>query len=357
MFYFKNHVFYITLIFLFIFSCGTQKKIKQENALELPAIFYYKQALNLVEAQKYKQALKQLDTAIVLKPEFAQFYYARGQIYELLGKNLLAIDSYETALKYKSFFPDAWKSVSLLYMNEKEYDKAIQVLRNLVEIEPDSLNYEIMLADAYLHLNKPLLAFERIKNIENQQRDSREIFRIKGKAYFLNQNYKDAIENFEHYVKYKQDNFDALKYLGFAYIENGNLEKGISFLNRALSLYSDDPEIYLYRAVYFMKQGKYDMALDQFNLALNIDNRNSVVLLEYSKFMLVQGDTTTAKKLLKSAIIYDKYCWECFKYLGIIADDQGQDFDAILYLQKYLSNIYHRDPEVELRMDNLLKGE
>ncbi len=357
MFYFKYHVFYITLFFLFIFSCVTKKKTKQENALELPAIFYYKQALNLVESQKYNQALKQLDTAIVLKPEFAQFYYARGQIYELLDKNILAIDSYETALKYKSFFPDAWKSVSLLYMNEKEYDKAVQVLRNLVEVNPDSLNYEIRLADAYLHLNKPLLAFERIKNFENQQGDSREIFRIKGMAYFLIQNYKDAIQNLEHYVKYKQDNFDAIKYLGFAYIENGNLEKGISLLNRALSLYSDDPEIYLYRAVYFIKQGKHDIALDQFNLALNLDDQNSVVLLENSKFMLMQGDTATAKKLLKRAIIYDQYCWECFKYLGIIADDQGQDFDAILYLQKYLSNIYHRDPEVELRMNNLLRGQ
>ncbi len=357
MFYFKYHLFYIVLIFLFVFSCGTQKRSKQENTLELPAIFYYKQALNLVESQKYKQALKQLDTAIVLRPEFAQFYYARGQIYELLGKNLLAIDSYETALKYKSFFPDVWKSVSLLYMNEKEYDKAIQVLRNLVDSEPDSLNYEIMLADAYLHINKPLLAFERIKNFENQQGKSREIFRIKGMAYFLNQNYEDAIQNFEHYVKYNQDNFYAIKYLGFAYIENGDLEKGISFLNRALSLYSDDPEIYLYRAVYFIKQGKYDMALDQFNLALNLDDQNSEVLLEYSKFMLMQRDTTTAKKLLRRAIIYDQYCWECFKYLGIIADDQGQDFDAILYLQKYLSNIYHRDPEVELRIDKLLRGQ
>ena len=50
-------------------------------------------------------------------------------------------------------------------------------------------------------------------------------------------------------------------------------------------------------------------------------------------------------------------CWECYKYLGIIADEQGRTFEALQYLQKYLTNIYTRDLEAEERLNRIRKRE
>jgi tetratricopeptide (TPR) repeat protein len=342
---------------IIVFSCGSAKQVKDNDIQDVPALIYYKRALNFVESLQYEQALSQIDTAIILKPGYAQFYYAQGQILELMKKNQEAIKSYETALIYKSFFPEAWRSLGYLYMSEKQYEKAVQVLTRLVESVPDSLNYEIMLAEAYLFDNRPSFALERMKYYERKGGISAEIYRIKGIAYYLMKNYGDAFQNLQLYIQNNSDSFSAAKYLGFTCIEIDELEKGISYLNRALNQKPDDPTIYAYRAKYFIKLGKYDTALDQYILALELDNQNVDILLDFAKFRLTQADTTTAEKLLNQAVIANTNCWECFKYLGIIADEQGRDFDAFLYLQKYLTNIHHRDPEVEQRLSKLRKIE
>jgi tetratricopeptide (TPR) repeat protein len=345
----------IVLFLILVFSCGSVKQAKDNDIQDLPALIYYKRALNFVESLQYEKALSQIDTAIILQPGYAQFYYARGQIFELMKKNKSAIKSYESALIIKSFFPEAWRSLSYLYMNEKQYNQAVQVLTSLVESIPDSLNYEIMLAEAYLFDNRPVLALERIKFYEKKGGTSAETYRVKGIAYYLLKNFSEAIQNLQLYIQDNPRSFSAAKYLGFTYIEIDELEKGISYLNQALNLKPDDPTIYAYRAKYFIKLGKYDTALDQFNLALDFDNQNVSILIEFAKFQLSQADTSAAEKLLNRAIISNSNCWECFKYLGIIADEQGRDYDALMYMQKYLTNIHHRDPDVEQRLIKLRK--
>ncbi len=79
---------------------------------EPPAFLYYKKALDCIENGQYEKALALLDTAIVMKSEFAQFYYAQGQVYELLGNTISAGVSYERALRYKSHYPDTWKKLA-----------------------------------------------------------------------------------------------------------------------------------------------------------------------------------------------------------------------------------------------------
>lgn len=343
----------IVLFLISVFSCGSVKQAKDNDIQDLPALIYYRRALNFIESQQYEKALSQIDTAITLKPGYAQFYYAQGQIFELMKKNRNAIESYESALIYKSFFPEAWRSLAYLYMSEKQYKQAVQVLTSLVESIPDSLNYEIMLGEAYIFDNRPLLALERIKFYEKKGGTSAETYRVNGIAYYLLKNFSEAIQNLELYIKNNPRSFSAAKYLGFTYIEVDELEKGISYLNQALNLKPDDPTIYAYRAKYFIKLGKYDTALDQYNLALDFDNQNVSILIEFAKFQLSQADTSAAEILLNRALVSNSSCWECYKYLGIIADDQGRYYDALLYLQKYLTNIHHRDSEIEQRVIKL----
>jgi cytochrome c-type biogenesis protein CcmH/NrfG len=133
----------------------------------------------------------------------------------------------------------------------------------------------------------------------------------------------------------------------------GISEKGISALNQALQLNSEDPELYVFRAQYFLQMNKIEAAADQYQYALSMDDSNTLVLLENSKFLLAGGDTLYAEKLLQKALSTNENCWECCKLLGIIADDQGRDLEALHYLQKYLTSIYYPDPDVEKRLKNL----
>lgn len=349
-------IFYCLSISL-ISHCGSRGTLDQRPTQRLPAFVYYNRALNFVEKQQYGSALAQLDTAIFLKPEFAQFHYAKGQIYEIMGKDGAAIMAYETAIHHRTLFPDALKDLGRLYMSTGNAEKAVQAFKKLTESQPDSLLFELFLAEAYVFADIPLLALERINYFEKSGGNSVETYRLRGMASLGLKDYQHAIQDLEYYIEKKPASFNAHKYLGMANIDAGRFEKGVSHLNKALSIQPDDPEIYLYRAKYFIKMNKYDTALDQFKIALENDSNNSGILLSYSKFYLMQGDTTAAEELLKRAVRHDASCWECFKCLGIIADEQNRDFEALLFLQKYLTNIYYRDQDAEIRLDRLLNNQ
>ncbi len=342
------------LITLFvILSCGSQPNIQQRSDSDVPAFLFYKRALDEMVDHNYPQALASLDTAIILKPEFSQFYYARGQILELMDQERRAITAYEMALKFKSHYPDVWKKLAKLYLEQRQYDKSVQMLRQLTSYQADSLQFELMLADAYLGAGKPLLALERIAYYEKQGARSPETERIRGSAYFLLDEAQTAIRYLQLYTQANPNNYISNKYLGICFISTGDWENGIRALNQAMKLNPEDAEIHLYRARYFTERQKPDAAADQYQLALQLDKTNPFVLLETSKYYLLKGDTLGAEKLLREAINYDESCWECFRSLGIIADNQGDTVSALRYLRQYQKNIFRQDQEVEARLKRL----
>jgi tetratricopeptide (TPR) repeat protein len=341
---------------IFVLCASKKEKISQSD-ISAPAFLYYQQALRDIKNGSFEDALIQMDIAISMKPEFAEFHFARAQILEILGDDKEAIKSYENALSYKSHFPDAWKNLANLYMKSGQYQNAVQVLRDLTKDQPDSLQYEVLLADAYIHNNKPLMAIDRINYFHNQGGASYETDRIMGLTYFVQANYSESIKYFEKYLVHFPENGQVHKQVGIAHILGGMPDKGISHLNIALKINPNDPEIYLYRAKYFVKKEKYTTAADEFNKALNLDSTRSDVLVEIGKFFLMRSDTTGAEMSFQRCIRNNIDCWECYKYLGIIADEQGRSFEALQYLQKYLTNIYTRDLEAENRLNRLRKRE
>ena len=348
----KVVLFFISYCALIHFQCGPVPPPPSAER-EAPAFIFYKRAMFYVENAEYEKALVQLDTAIAMKPEFAQFYYTQGQIYELMDNKISALVAYETAIRYKSHYPDTWKKLAHLYMQVGQYEKASQMLRSLTENQPDSLQYELDLAESYIFARKPLLAQERLTYYEKQGGRSPEKIRLQGMAYFIQDNYPKAIELLDTYVSAVPNNYLALKYLGIACIRYALPEKGISALNQALQLNPEDPELYVYRGQYFLQMNKKEAAAGQYQYALSMDHSNPLVLLENGKFVLAEGDTLEAEKLLQKALLSNENCWECCKFLGIIADDQGRDLEALGYFQKYLTNIYYPDPDIEKRIKNL----
>jgi len=358
-----NNLFILLSLSIFLISgCQSQRKTKTSTSPDLPAYTYYMNSSKYVEVQDYQRGLAALDTAISLKPEVSTFYFAKGQIYEIMGENEAAIAEYENSLLYKSYFPDCWLKLAVLYMDYNQPEKATQMLKNLTEYLPDSLSFELMLADAYVADKKAMLALERVKYFENQGGKSPETTRIKGMAFFLQNDYQKTIEYLDRYVTHNSDNFRAQKILGIACLKSGRGERGISHLNKALALQSDDPEIFLYRALYFSQMQKSDAALEQYKLAIKLDPSNSKTLLESAKFMLSIRDTIYARELLTEAIKYDVSCWECYKYLGIILARNNERQKAKAYLTEYISNIYFKDEEAEKllfklnEMDNASSG-
>ncbi|GAB4374222.1 MAG: hypothetical protein Kow0042_18680 [Calditrichia bacterium] len=310
-----------------------------------------------MERGEFQTALAQMDSAIHRKPGFAPFYYTKGRLFEFLNQPDSAITIYEDALKIKSHFPEVWSRLARLYLNRERYQKAVQILKKLVDIQPDSSGNYLLLAEAYLYAGQPRLALDQIQYYQKRGGDTLEVLRIKGLSFFTMKDYPKAVQLLEKYIQQKPNNYTVQKSLGIAYIQIGKLEKGISHLNLAMSIKRDDPEIFLYRAQYFLKRGKIEDAREQIKFATRLDSTNSLVLLEKGKFHLMVGDTATAEEALQKGVRLNPQCWLCYRYLGIISQEQNRPLDALRYFQTYMEHIYTRDPEVEQRLKALRKTE
>ncbi len=355
----KNNTFRFIIcmiVILSLVSCASRKISQSQPQSSAPAFHYYYDALSNIEQGQLNLALANLDTAIQLRPEFAQFYYVKGQVSELLKDDGQAIRAYEKALAYKSFFPEVWNHLSNLYMQTGRYQEAVELLKELTAHQPDSVDFDLRLADAYLSTGQCGLALDRIKYYQARGGASPDVDRIKGLAYYGERKYQNTVDFLQPYAEAHPGNFQVQKALGIACIKTGALEKGISHLNMALGMNPDDPEIYLYRARYFIQRNKFPMAMDQLNFALSLDSTNCEILLEKGKFELSRRDTLLAESFFKKALIADSSCCDCYKYLGIIQDDLGNSIEAKLYLEHYMNNIYTKDPEVEKRLERLRRS-
>jgi tetratricopeptide (TPR) repeat protein len=352
----KDYFFrYFFLFFsaLILFSCSPKNIQPTPKKEKAPAISYYYAAISFIESQQFDSALAKLDTAIARRPNYAQFHFARGQVLELLNRPDSAITAFENALKYKSYYPEVWKMLANLYMQQSQYEKAIQTLRNMVDDAPDSLSYLLKLAEAYLYNGQPRMTLDRLNYFRMEGGDSPQVDRLRGLAYLAQKDYQKAVDYLEKYVSIKKPDFRVLKALGIAYINTGELERGMSNLNAALTQEPNDPGLYLYRAEYFIAKDKLANAMDQYNYGLQLDSTSFRLHLEKGKLCLIRKDTLRAKEEFLKAVKFHPQCWECYKYLGIIEDDRGNTQKAMQYFQEYLKNIYSRDPDIEQRLERL----
>lgn len=85
------------------------------------------------------------------------------------GELELAVEAYTKAIRHKKytlFFthaPSVYNNLGQVYLQQAEYDKAIETFENVIEIQPDAIQAYINLATTYLKQNRPDQAIKSCK--------------------------------------------------------------------------------------------------------------------------------------------------------------------------------------------------
>ncbi len=343
---FKFSGLQIFFLYLLLFACVVPPITSRQAKSFRSAYTYYNRSLKALEAHNYPLALSELDSAIALQPAYAHFYYAKGEILELLGQPDSAIVQYEKALQRRSNFPEVWEQLARLYLQTQQFRKAIRILNNLIEAFPDSLNLRLQMAEGYLGNHQPRMAMQQLNIFHNRGGNSPEFFRLEGETYFYLGEYHKARENLSRYVAYNQNDTRVLKELGFSCLKTGELELGMHYLSQALQKDRRDPQIYLYRAHYFLLRNKLTDARDQIQIALKIDSTNANAQLEMGKILVRLNQFRLAEEFLNKARKLNPSDFQAYGYLAVVAYHLGDEQKARQYLQIYLEQVSQPDPFV-----------
>ncbi len=119
---------FFTYIYVCVFFVMNLTAQEAENNFE--------EAKKLMENGNYGKALKNLNKAIKIKPQWAEAYLKRGQVYYELSKYKEMIKDCETALEYDKNLVQAYFNLGIAQYNLKDYTKALSYFNTFLEKIP-----------------------------------------------------------------------------------------------------------------------------------------------------------------------------------------------------------------------------
>lgn len=97
-----------------------------------------------------QKAVQEFQTAISLKPNYADAYHNLANTQRELGQMDKALENYQKALFYNPNLWQSYQNIAALYFQAKQYDLALENLQKAISINPKNLNLRNNLGVAYL---------------------------------------------------------------------------------------------------------------------------------------------------------------------------------------------------------------
>lgn len=251
------------------------------EAMELMADIHFNQ-------HDFSKTLSILENVARLQPHDSEVRYKLISIYELRGKPSDAIPHYEALLKLGG--PNSLISLKLgdYFLKQKEITKAISILKNARDAEPNNTYLIEALGQAYA-INKDYgKAIESYEDLAKLEDNLAIVVRI-GNLAIQAGDYGRAVTAFEKAVIDMPGNADIRRSLGFAFAQSGNPDKAIEHLERAVVLNPVDVISMSILAPMHQDLKNFSRSDSLFESILAIEPDNDVILNNYSYSLAVRN--------------------------------------------------------------------
>lgn len=201
-------------------------------AQEETAISIYNQAVALIQAGNYEQALEKLDDALELDSEYVDAYIHRGFMRAVLGDADAALADLNQALT-RSPTPEVYKARAALRTRLGDHAGAVQDYDRALE----------------------------------QDSEDAEAYRGRAEAYRMISAYPAAEYNYTQALAFNPTDGLVYRRRGELRMGTGNLEGALEDFTEAIALRPDDPEAYYGRAIARSQLGDSEGAREDFQFA------------------------------------------------------------------------------------------
>lgn len=410
----KIKVILAVSIFVFNGSYSFSQEINSEKV-------NYNLAINNIQKGNYQEATNYLLKVLKLNSTNAQAHYNLGVCYKKLGfidkafvefnKSFEIIDTANNVNKpieleskpivfkhkvesvAKSISPDItpkniinsaqltkepemsiqesdYIQMAEVYSESNEFDKAIEYLKLIVELNPSNSKAYYLLAKSYYtteniekaeeNINKALNIIPNSKDfLEFQQKinnkdvnktialdekrtvsfvDNQNIsldadyYNKKGVEYIKYQDYEKAESYFYKSIELNKSSYQAYNNLAFLSLNSGNYDNAIKYANKALSFNPELSEALYNIAFAYKKKNNNSKALEYLNKTIILNPQNEKAYYLKALIYLDLKETKKAKEnLLKTIKIKDNHYDANFN-VAILFANEGNALDAISYM-------------------------
>lgn len=296
----------------FCSNCGTKLVVGKSPAVEEQeeGVFDEKittltfEAISLLQSGLYVPALKAFQQLVQLTPESHIVWHNLLNIHLELGNNIEAVQCFE---KYREIAEDFIVAESLTdggfaYIQVKDFNKAIEVLKEAIQKKPDLFHAHNNLAT----------------------------------CYFQTERYDDAIKHFIKTSEINPEYKPSFVYLTQSYMKLKASEKAIKTYERALELFPKDVELLIEFARIFMGSKDYAQAKEIYEKILEIDENFWEVYVNLGVSYAELGNFTKGIEVLEKAMKINPTSSDIIANLVLYYFTEGRIKEAVSLIKKTL---------------------
>jgi len=178
----------------------------------------YDRGLSALNNKAYQKAESSFKTAIVISPDRMEAYKKLALTYLDLGENQKASRIYSRLLEVNPNDVGILASAANLHYSQKDFDKAIPLLHQILTIDPDHPDALANLALSYDAVGETQKAETAYENAIKANPQDKDLIFLYGAHFYKQEDYQRAIQVFTQILDRDQDDFEAISNIGSAYL-------------------------------------------------------------------------------------------------------------------------------------------
>ena len=247
---------------------------------------YFYEAMKQYGIENYDRAVQNLQKCLELDNSQIVIHYQLGKNYNQLKNFGAAEEALKEALKIQPGNEWVLDEMYHVYIQQKEYNKAIKTVRQLVKYHPD---YKEDLANIYVQTGNFKDALKILDELDEEYgiTDDRDLLR--NRIYNATGRKKEQIENLEERVDKNPESEENYLKLIYRYSENNDKKKAFETAKKLLEIHPKSELVHLALYKYYLDEGSYDNAIQSMKIALQSSKINPdskiKVLADFVKFV------------------------------------------------------------------------
>lgn len=223
------------------------------------------EALKQKAIENYDRAVDALLKCIDVDDSQAVLYFELGKNYKYLKNFGEAEDAFKKAISKEP--GNEWYLDELydVYYQQRDYDKAIKTVKQLVKYHPD---YKEDLASLYIRIRKYNAALKVLDEIDEEKGISYERDRMRNQIYNATGKSKDRIENLEERVESDPERESNYLNLIYRYSESGDKEKAFETAKNLLKINPESQLVHLALYKFYLDDNEPDLAVQSMKTVL-----------------------------------------------------------------------------------------
>ncbi|MBD2615492.1 tetratricopeptide repeat protein [Nostoc punctiforme FACHB-252] len=253
--------------------------------------------------QERKEAIKAIEKAIELQPNFYQAWYLRGFVLMSSREYEEALKSFDRAKQIEPNFTAAWRFHGLTLLGLERFPQALESFNQVAKLDPDDSSVQIFRSLILFGTGRFPEALELSNQVVKKNPSSWAYF-TRGGARFGVQDLKGALADLNEAIRLNPEYIEDTAYSlrGLIRGRQGDLKGALADLNEAVRLDPEDANNFKNRGEIRFQQKDYQGAMADFSEAIRLKPQYFEALKARGSLHFIQQDYKNAIPDLNEAL-------------------------------------------------------